>query len=144
MITLPKITKKTIENYCGTRMYRVGKEFLEENPFFVYFREWTMLKALSEGNVRPSYAVRVLFDDQGIANSCCTCYVNRSIPCKHIAALLIMWLETPEVITERSDWVARLHKKKKGDIVELLEKIVDLYPESESCKLWLVESQKEV
>ena len=140
MVTLPKISKDVIRDYCGARMYRNGKEFLKEEPFFVHYREWTMLKALSEGNDRPSYAVRVLFDERGIANSCCTCYVSRSVPCKHIAALLLLWHEHPEQIPEREDWALKLQKTRKNEIVELLEKIVDLYPESESCKLWLIES----
>jgi uncharacterized Zn finger protein len=140
MVALPKITKETITNYCGVRMVKIGKEFLKKEPFFVYYREWTMLKALSEGTESPSYAVRILFDESGIANSCCTCYVNRSVPCKHIAALLLMWHERPQEIPEREAWANKLHKSSKDDIVALLEKVVDLYPEGESCKLWLVES----
>ena len=140
MIPLPKIEKQIIKNYCGARMYQIGKDFLKEEPFFVYFREWTMLKALSEGTESPSYAVRILLDDTGIANSCCTCYVNRSVPCKHIAALLILWNESPETILERAEWASSLRKVPQDEVIKLLEKIVDLYPENESCKVWLVES----
>lgn len=140
MVTLPKLTKEMIRDYCGARMYAIGKEFLKGNPFFVYYREWNMLKALSEGTESPSYAVRILLDERGIANSCCTCYVNRSVPCKHIAGLLIFWLEEPEAIPEREAWASNLKSLHKQDIVKLLEKVVDLYPESESCKVWLTES----
>ena len=140
MIALPKLENETIKNYCGIRMFKIGKEFLKENPFFVVYKEWTMLKALSEGTESPSYAVRILFDEKGIANSCCTCYVSRSVPCKHIAALLVLWQEKPKSILERDAWSASLRKKDKKEIVALLEKVVDLYPENESCKLWLIES----
>ncbi len=140
MVTLPKIEKSTIKNYCGARMYQIGKDFLKENPFFVYYREWNMLKALSEGTESPSYAVRILFDERGIANSCCTCFVNESVPCKHIAALLQLWSVQPETIPERKAWTKRLQKAKKDEVIELLEKVVDLYPENESCKLWMAES----
>ena len=140
MMTLPDIRIEKIQNYCGPQMYKEGKKFLKENPFFVTYREWTLLKALCEGNDMPSYAVRILLDEKGIANSCCTCYVNRSVPCKHIAALLIMWHNTPEAIAERNDWALTLKKSSKKDVVELIEKMVDLYPEHESCKLWLTQS----
>ncbi len=140
MMTLPEIGIEKIQNYCGPQMYKEGKQFLKENPFFVTYREWTLLKALCEGTDVPSYAVRVLLDDNGIANSCCTCYVNRSVPCKHIAALLLMWHESPETIAERNDWARTLKKSSKEDVVELIEKMVDLYPEHESCKLWLTQS----
>jgi len=121
-------------------MYDIGKEFLKRNPFFVYYREWNILKALSEGTESPSYAVRVLLDERGIANSCCTCYVNRSVPCKHIAALLILWYKEPELFPEREKWEHNLEMLPKQDVVELLVKVVDLYPENESCKVWLTES----
>lgn len=140
MISLPQLSTETIKNYCGPQMYAEGKKFLKTGPFFVCYREWTMLKALSEGTAMPSYAVRVLLDETGIANSCCTCYVNRSAPCKHIAALLIFWQQHPEQIKDRKEWASQLRKGKKDEMVTLIEKMVDLYPEHESCKLWLTQS----
>jgi len=140
MIKLPEITTEMIKNYCGERMYGIGKEFGKKKPFFVCFKEWTMLKALCEGTESPSYAVRILLHEKGIANSSCTCYVNRSVPCKHIAALLIRWHQDQESIPERSVWVQGLHKLRKPHLVGLFEKFVDLYPDDESCKQWLVES----
>ncbi len=137
MMTLPVVGIEKIQNYCGPQMFKEGKKFLEQQRFFVYYREWNMIKALCEGTDVPSYAVRVLLDETGIANSCCTCYVSRSAPCKHIVALLLMWHKEPEAIVERSDWATTLKKGTKQDAVELVEKIVDLYPEHESCKLWL-------
>jgi uncharacterized Zn finger protein len=140
MVTLPKLTKDMIKDYCGARMYNIGREFLKANPFFVFYREWNMLKALSEGTECPSYAVRILLDERGIANSCCTCYVNRSVPCKHIAALLLLWHEQPESVPDRESWASQLRSLPKNQVIQLLEKVVDLYPESESCKVWLTES----
>ncbi len=137
MMTLPNIDIETIQNYCGPQMYKEGREFLKEEPFFVCYREWTMLKALCVGNNAPSYAVRILLNETGIANSCCTCYVNRSVPCKHIAALLYKWHKEPTAILERDKWAQTLQKGSKQEAVELIEKMVDLYPEHESCKLWL-------
>jgi hypothetical protein len=140
MISLPVLEKDRIIDYCGYNMYHLGIELLKTRPFFVYYKEWTMLKALCEGSDSPSYAVRILFDEKGIANSCCTCYTNRVVPCKHIAALLLLWHQNPKGVPERSEWAQKLQSKKKEDVVALLEKVIDLYPENESCNLWLVQS----
>jgi hypothetical protein len=51
-----------------------------------------------------------------------------------------MWREQPEKITERDEWAQALRKGSKEDIITLIEKMVDLYPEHESCKLWLTQS----
>ena len=129
-MTIPLITQQQIINYCGPNMYEFGKDFLSLNPFFVYYREWTVIKGICEGSMTPSYCVRILFDEHGIANSCCTCYTNRIVPCKHIAALLLMWHQQPGGVPDRPQWGRMLQTKNKGELIELLEKMVDLYPES--------------
>ena len=69
MMTLPEIGIEKIQNYCGPQMQKEGKQFLKESPFFVKYREWTLLKALCEGTNVPSYAVRVLLDDNGVVRA---------------------------------------------------------------------------
>lgn len=140
MLKPPTLERQRIIDYCGWTMYALGKEFLKENPFFVFYREWTMLKALCEGTDSPCYVVNIFFDDSGIANSCCTCYTNRAVPCKHIAALLLLWYERPTEILERTQWLKTMQTSKKEDLVELLEKLIDLYPESDRCSQLTPES----
>ncbi len=130
MNTIPDIAKERVIDYCGAQMYLVGKNYLEERPFYVFYREWMTLRGICEGGTSPSYSVRIIFDQRGIANSCCTCYTNRVVPCKHIAALLALWNEQPAQIPDRIEWAQLLQTTKKEELVALIEKIVDLYPDS--------------
>ena len=118
------------EYYCGPKMYQVGTEYLKEQPFYVCYQEWMTLRGICEGGTSPSYSVRVIFNARGIANSCCTCYTNRVVPCKHIAALLVLWTEHRAQVPNRVQWAVELKATKKEELVALLEKIVDLYPDS--------------
>ncbi len=141
MHTPPYIPRERVIDYCGPLMYQLGKEFLRDNSFYVYYREWMMLKGICEGASSPSYCVRILFDEKGIANSCCTCYTNRVVPCKHIAALLLLWQENPEAVPERAQWVDKLKEVGKNELISLIEKMVDLYPDSFlGCDPCVVES----
>ena len=130
MNNLPEIAKERIIDYCGALMYRVGEDYLKEKPFYVYYREWMTLRGICEGTTSPSYSVRVIFNQKGIANSCCTCYTNRVVPCKHIAALLVLWNEQPAHFPDRAQWKEVLQRTEKKELVALLEKIVDLYPDT--------------
>ncbi len=141
MITLPHIEKSRLIAYCGLPTYQSGQEFLSQHPFYVYYREWSVLKGICEGSTSPSYCVRILFNNKGIANSCCTCYTNRTAPCKHIAALLVLWYEHHTHIPDRSEWSRQLRMASKEDLILLLEKMVDLYPDSFlGCDPCMIES----
>ena len=129
MMTLPEITVERVVNYCGPSMYQLDRDYLAKQPFYVFYREWMTLKAICEGTTSPSYCVRIIFNQTGIANSCCTCYTNRMAPCKHIAALLVLWNEGQARFPDRAQWASGLRSASKDDLVGLLEKIVDLYPE---------------
>jgi uncharacterized Zn finger protein len=131
MVSIPLVTAQNIINYCGKKMYYSGKHFLNTKAFYVFYREWMVLKAVCEGTSNPSYLVKIIFDEQGISHSSCTCYSNKFAPCKHIAALLTMWQEDPAGFPERAQWVRRLSKVSKKDLIALLEKMVDLYPDNE-------------
>lgn len=130
MQTIPALVRERIVNYCGAQMYNLGQEYLQEQPFYVYYREWMTLRGICEGSTNPSYSVRIIFNEKGIANSCCTCYTNRAVPCKHIAALLALWHEQAGAFPERAQWARTLQATRKEDLVLLVEKIVDLYPDS--------------
>lgn len=141
MISLPRIEKSRVIDYCGLPTFKSAQEFLSQQPFYVYYREWSVLKGICEGSTSPSYCVRILFDNKGIANSCCTCYTNRAAPCMHIAALLLLWLDNDTHVPDRSEWSRQLRMASKDELIMLLEKMVDLYPDSFlGCDPCMIES----
>ena len=141
MYMIPFVEEERFIDYCGAHMYREGKKFLKEEPFYVHYREWMTLKGICEGSTSPSYSVRIIFNQKGIANSCCTCYTNRVAPCKHIAALLALWQENPAEFPDRGQWGRTLQAARKDELIKLVEKIVDLYPDNFlGCDPCLVQS----
>lgn len=130
MHMIPDIAQERMIDYVGPAMFKQGQDYLQSEPFYVYYREWMTLRGICEGTTNPSYSVRIIFNQKGIANSCCTCYTNRVVPCKHIAGLLALWYENQADFPDRAQWARVLKLTDKDDLVALLEKIVDLYPDS--------------
>jgi uncharacterized Zn finger protein len=129
MVNIPIVSIEHIVNYCGKKAYERGKEYLDTRSLCVAYREWATLKALCQGSAASGYVTKVAFDDGGIVHSSCTCYSNTFGPCKHIAALLLAWHANPSSFPDRSQWSERLKKVRKKELIELIEKIVALYPE---------------
>jgi uncharacterized Zn finger protein len=130
MAHIPLVTAQAIANYCGKKIFFAGKQFLNSKEFLIFYRDWMILKAICEGNSNPSYLVKIVFDQRGISNSSCTCNCNRVGPCKHIAALLMMWHEKPSLFPDRVQWVRHLKSIPKKELVLLIEKMIDLYPDT--------------
>lgn len=130
MVTIPEVTAQAIINYCGKKMYYSGKQFLNSKTFYLFYREWMVLKGVCEGTSNPSYFVKIVFDEKGIIQATCTCYYNKFYPCKHIAALLMIWHQNPATFPERTQWMRLLKTTPKKDLIALIEKMVDLYPDT--------------
>ncbi|MBA3954523.1 hypothetical protein H0X48_04370 [Candidatus Dependentiae bacterium] len=128
-MNIPLVTEKQILNYCGVKNYQKGKEFLSKHTFYILYKEWMTLKAVCEGTAAPSYSVKVIFDEAGIVYSSCTCYRSNFGPCKHIAGLLSKWHTEPSSFPDRKQLGTKFKKTRKLELIHLLEKIVDLYPE---------------
>lgn len=124
------LTLEQIITYCGKAMYERGIEYINTDALYMCYRDWMTLKALCEGKAKKAYAVQVTLDNQRIFDSSCTCYKNHSGPCKHIAAILLTWLTNPELFPERAQLTKNLETYAKQDLVSLIEKMVDSYPET--------------
>lgn len=131
-MAIPKISIDCIINYCGPRIYKQGKEYLNTDAFFIRYKDQMQLSAFCEGFSVPSYRVSVSFDYLGIINSCCTCKDNITGPCKHISALLLTWHYHSQTFKSRIDFAKNLKSKNKDDLVKLVEKMVDSYQQDKS------------
>jgi uncharacterized Zn finger protein len=127
IMSIPLLSENQIINYCGIKNYQRGRECVEKDIFYIAYKQAMALEALCQGKSLPSYFVKVLFDIQGIMSSFCTCYSNIVGPCKHIAALLIMWSCEPRFFPARNQISKKLQKTKKQDLIKLVEKCLDLY-----------------
>src|SRR5581483_2563610 len=128
---IPVITEQAIYDLVGEQSFQRGQHYAREHAVFDERQEGMTLKARCHGSRAEAYNVEVTFDANGtITSTHCTCPVGRS--CKHVAALLLVWLKHPEQFLERDDIETILERYDKADLVDLLKHVIQRYPDVEN------------
>jgi hypothetical protein len=127
---IPSITSKRILSYVGQRNFNLGQEYFNDGAIERTLREGNTIKATCQGTRPQPYRVWVIFNRRGIAESDCSCPVG-SGNCKHVAALLIAWLKTPDAFTQTLPIEEKLSKLDKPQLLALLKRLLRHDPDLE-------------
>jgi len=131
MPTLPAPDESAIEHRVGRQAFRRGRDYFRHGAISHARRQGSTLKATCAGSGLLGYRVQVTLAAEGIADAHCSCPVGRSGSCKHVAALLIAWRETPEIFVEAEELHTSLQRCTRGELMNLVKQIVFRRPELE-------------
>ncbi len=116
----------------GRAYYRSGTIF---NPMWQSSAGGVVLTAQCEGSSAPAYRLRVELDAGGVRSADCSCPYDWGGDCKHIVALLLLYLHKHDEFSEQKrvgDLLAGMEKDTLTALVErLVERNPDLYDEIE-------------
>src|SRR5690349_18017905 len=107
MNTLPFLDEQNIRIVVGEQNFVDGRQYVDDEAIVGAVRQGMTLKAYCYGSLPEPYRVQVTCDAKGITDTRCTCsgdsvqYGHHG--CQHVAALLLMWRESPEAFTEMDD-----------------------------------------
>ena len=89
------------------------------------------LRAQSGGNSGGPYAVNVVLRGRDILASGCTCPIGTGNlgHCKHVAALLLHWLEHPDDFVQVEDLDASLNRRSKAELIDLVQTLLSNAPD---------------
>ena len=134
-----QLTEEIIQGRASDQSYQKGREYYRAGA--IYSPTWQtttgaiVLTAHCEGSTAPSYRLRVELDAGGVRLASCTCPYDWGGDCKHILALLLMYLHKPNEFSEQKnvkDLLAGLEKDSLLALVtRLIERNPDLYDEIE-------------
>jgi uncharacterized Zn finger protein len=130
-IAIPKVSAKAIRKRVGERSFALGHTYAREGSIFNGRRHDRTLKARCQGSRNEAYQVEATLGDKGIADAQCSCPVGGGGNCKHVAALLLTWLERPDVFTEVQDLEAALEQRSKPELIALIKQMVRREPDLE-------------
>lgn len=133
MTTIPTITEQDIRSHVGDTSFQRGQQYFRNGAIFNARRQGRTLKARCEGSRSEAYHVEVTFDEENIVDTNCSCPIGGS--CKHIAALLLTWLDRPEEFSELEDMDTSLEQRSKAELIALIKLMLRKEPELE----WLLE-----
>jgi uncharacterized Zn finger protein len=132
MSILSQLTESDVRNWIGEPSFGRGEQYFGQGSIFNARRQGSILKAQCQGSHAQSYRVEITLGPQRIAGGSCSCPVGGGGHCKHAAALLLTWLHQPDAFQEVDDLETVLERRSKAELVVILRRIIDRYPDLET------------
>jgi hypothetical protein len=135
MTTIPTITRHDIRTFVGEHNFQKGQQLAHDGAILNPEQQAMALKAYCYGSLPEPYRVQVTFDGSRINSYLCSCpagasvYANRG--CEHAAALLLAWIEQPEVFVQTDDIDTILERQSKAQLIKLVKQLLQKQPEVE-------------
>jgi uncharacterized Zn finger protein len=127
----PDLSVTKIQAWTGSASFSKGQSYFRQGAILEPRRQRTTLKARCLGSSAPSYRVEVTMENEGIIEADCTCPVGHGGHCKHVAALLLTWLDNPEAFPETANLESILEQRSKSELVGLIRQMLQRYPDLE-------------
>ena len=128
MASLPSLSESDVRRRVGEASFERGRRYARDKAIFDARRVGRTLKAACHGSLPEPYYLHVTFGDGGIAEADCSCPVGDGGRCKHVAALLLTWLDRPDVFAETEPVEQILKKRSKEELVGLIRQMVARHP----------------
>lgn len=131
---LPALSVPEIRAWTGDRNYAKGQPYFRGGALRSLRRMGMTLRAGCQGTAPTPYEVEITLDAGGIAVGTCSCPVGYGGHCKHAAALLMAWLQDPEVFEEVVDVAAVLPTLDREQLARVVSQVYARFPQ---VKVWL-------
>lgn len=133
-----RITKEDIYNLCGQKNVTKANDYLSNIHNTYIYND--MIVSQCQGSLIYSQSCK--FYDNTIQSINCSCpaIINFG-PCKHIAALLLTWLEKPMLFKERQDLNTILSQKSSEELKRIILTLCAHSAESEDIVYKLFDFQ---
>ena len=130
-MALPALTDADVRAWTAERFYERGRRYFDEGRLQHPRRAGSTLKVECVGSQPQPYRVEVRLDAEGITSARCSCPMGEGGRCKHVVALLLAWVHDASTFTETAALADALHKHDKGQLVALIEQMIDRHPDLE-------------
>lgn len=100
-MTIPALGEATIRQHSSEDSFRRGQAYERQGAVIALVQRGAELEAEVEGSQYEPYQVRVTFDPGGVTGAMCSCPYDWGGWCKHIVAVLLACLRSPEAVEER-------------------------------------------
>lgn len=126
---LPRLRLADIQARASDKVFERGKRYEEERRIQQPAYDGYQLEAFCEGSVGYPYWVQVTLDTNGIVSTSCTCPYDYGGDCKHVVALLLTYMLTPQYFMEKISLQQQLQQKSAAELRKLIMTMLDYRPE---------------
>ena len=127
----PPLSIDAVRDWVGDFEIGKGRPYAEGPAVVGCARTGDVLRASVKGTRTRPYRVRVVLGGGRVAFAECTCPVGYHGKCKHVAAVLLAYLESPPRFVEVDDVEANLAARDKPELVALVRAMLRRAPELE-------------
>lgn len=131
MNRVPGISEIDVQNWVGARSFQKGYHYYEDETILNPRKRGKRLIAECQGNQPMPYRVEIRLGPEGILEGSCTCTAGEGGHCKHAAALLLTWLNEPELFVEVPELEDLLESRSKEDLIALIQQMIIRHPDLE-------------
>src|SRR5260370_41992288 len=115
----PSLGLPAVRDWVGERSFELGTRAYRTGALLATERVGATLRARCQGSAALPYRLEVTLGSRGIASAHCTCGLGGEGRCKHVAALLVAWLERPDVFKEADPLPVTLERLSRESLLAL-------------------------
>ena len=125
----PQLTLEQIQQRCTEQSFTRGLDYFHAGAIDNPVLHGYTLSATCEGTDIDPYRVTVELIPTEITSTCCSCPYDWGGDCKHIAALLLTYIQEPDTILSLEPLFATLEAKSKSSLLQIISELLKRAPE---------------
>lgn len=126
------LTTDAVRDWVGDHEIGKGRPYAESAAVSGAIRSRNVLRASVKGTRARPYRVRVTLGEDAVEFGVCSCPVGYYGKCKHVAAVLLAYLEEPARFAPLPDADANLDGRSKAELAALVKHLLKRAPELEA------------
>ena len=123
------VSEDTLKSLSTPTSFSRGDELYQDGAIFDTSRQSNVLRGKCRGSSAPYYEIVVRLDEGGIQEAYCSCPYSFGGLCKHIIALMLTFIHSPDEFAEQKSVYELLESFAKDEIISVISKLVNRYPE---------------
>jgi uncharacterized Zn finger protein len=129
---LPSLTEADIRELAADRSFERGKSYYNGGAITDAVLQGDELIAECEGSDYEPYQVSVTFDENGVADTDCTCPYDWGGVCKHVVALLLYYVHNQKGFCKTPSLEKMLADRSKEDLIAIINEMLKRQPKLRS------------
>lgn len=129
---MPSLSELDVLDWVGRPSLQRGRAYAQEGRVINTRRTGQTLKALCYGSEGEPYRVEIELTEEGLQGGTCSCPVGDGGRCKHAAAMLLIWIKSPDSFGEVEPMESVLARRSPDELLRLIRQMVARHPDLES------------
>ena len=123
---LPRLTEAQVKKLTDVGSFERGQRYFKNGSVIEPLLQGNELRAQCAGSEYEPYELSVTFNKQGVEEMDCSC--PRGGTCKHLVALLLLYVHQPNAIHRVPPLKVMLAQRKREELIEIISQMVKREP----------------